>query len=59
MSLCGNEATPKVRPHNCNFFMAVNEESNNIPNDVYRAHYHAIKRELHACIEAYGGNTKY
>ena len=42
-----------------NFFMAVNEEWNNIPNDVYRAHYYAIKRKLHACIEANGGNTKY
>ena len=42
-----------------NFFMAVNEEWNNIPNDVYRAHYYAIKRKLHARIEANGGNTKY
>jgi hypothetical protein len=41
------------------FFVAVNEEWNNIPNSVYHSHYHAIRRKLQACIEVKGGNTDY
>ena len=41
------------------FFVAVNEEWNNIPNSVYHSHYYAIKRKLQACIEAKGGYTDY